>query len=50
MDFANIIYYAGLSLLALGFVGGLLAVIFFRVKGKRLHVQLESEYGKQWRL
>ncbi len=39
-------YYAGLGLLALGAVGGGGLLLVFSLAGRRLHRQLEVEYGK----
>ena len=46
MDFNQLMYYGGIALLALGFIGGVLAALLLSLAGRRLRRPLETEYGK----
>lgn len=42
---SQVLYYAGIALMGCAAVGAAVALVIFRVTGKRLDRQMEDEYG-----
>lgn len=44
----EVLFYGGLGIMAAAVVLGAVAVVFFRITGKRIRRRLEKEYGNSY--
>ncbi len=49
MDGSQILFYAGIALMAIGALGAVISFFALRSSKKRLNAQLEKEYGARRR-